>query len=130
LSIRVVIALAAALAACSPVRLSEDALAPPPDPGKLPGFVLAVFVTAKMQGQPQVSALRPATFTTIYDWMICLKGDAPEGSPTYALFFKRGTLVDYRLAVQVDGCDSDAYVPLASITPPPPAPPPPGKKSR
>jgi hypothetical protein len=125
---RAAIALVGLLAACSPVHLSEDALtSAPPDAGKLTGFVLAVFVTAKMQGQPQVSVLRPATFTTIYEWMVCLKSDAPGPSPTYALFFKKANLVDYRIAVQVDGCDTDAYVPLSAIAPPPP-PPPPGKK--
>jgi hypothetical protein len=64
---------------------------------------------------PQISSLRRAHPISPGDWVACLKGDAEGVSRTHAVFFQKRKIVDVRIAVLVDECDTQSFEPLTVL---------------
>ena len=91
-----------------------------PDTGALAGKIQSTFQTAKLTGYPRVSQVRRAPVSALGDWMVCLRSDAESDPRVYALLIQNNDIVDYRLALPIDGCGSARFEPLP--TPGAPAP--------
>jgi hypothetical protein len=106
------------LAGCS---LGGDALAPPlgggapPDLARLAPKIQSTFSSAKLTGYPRVSRPRAAPVSALGDWIVCLRSDAVD-SRVYAVIISGSDVVDYRLALQIDGCASESFAPLPNGT--------------
>jgi hypothetical protein len=104
------------LANCS---LGGQAVAPPqldtarvPDVAALGAKIQEIFKTGKLTGYPRVSPARPAPVNAVADWVICLRSDADNDPRIYALLIQNNEIVDYRLALAIDGCEREQYGPL------------------
>jgi hypothetical protein len=92
------------------------------------------FKGVKLVGSPQVSPVRRAPVSALGDWIVCLRGDVEGKFRVYALIIENNEIVDYRLALIVDGCANESFAPLplppqtASSTLPPTKPIPSSKK--
>src|SRR5690242_14115063 len=102
------------LAGCS---LGADPLTPPPlgagsppDLASLAPKIRVTFSTAKLTGTPRVSRPRSAPVSALGDWIVCLRGD--EDSRVYAVIISGSEVVDSRLALMIDGCARESFVPL------------------
>jgi hypothetical protein len=86
--------------------------------------IQGTFAAVKLTGYPRVSPVRKAPVTALGDWVVCLRSDAESDPRTYALIIQNNEIVDYRLALMIDGCANESFDPLPSppvIKPPPPA---------
>jgi hypothetical protein len=115
---RIAFAVSAALilTACSPGADSGpvaqlDGLTVP-DLGGLSAKIQDAFKAVKLTGYPRVSAARPAPVSALGDWIVCLRSDAEADPRTYALMIANNDIVDYRLALIVDGCEHERFAPL------------------
>lgn len=104
------------LAGCS---LSGEVVAPvpldaprAPDVAPLAGKIQDTFKAVKLTGYPRVSQFHPAPVSAMGDWLICLRSDVDSDSRVYALVIQNNEIVDYRLALIVDGCEHERYDPL------------------
>jgi|SRR5215469_800696 hypothetical protein len=106
----------AGLAGCSlglaPPALTQLDAAQIPDVAMLAGRIEDTFRAVKLTGYPRVSAVRQAPVSAFGDWLICLRSDAEEDSRVYALIIANNDVVDYRLALLVDGCEHEQFAPL------------------
>jgi hypothetical protein len=110
----VLIAVAAAGCSIGDVSPALSPLPPnPPDMQVVNKEATALFAAMKLPGSPEMSRLRPAHPSTLADWMFCLRSDADDIPRDYALFLRNGVLLNYRLAVQVDGCAQEKFEPMA-----------------
>jgi hypothetical protein len=118
---RVIFALAGLLlAGCSlgadPGPLAQLDSVNAPDIVVLAGKIQTIFKAVKLTGYPRVSQIRRAPVTALGDWMVCLRSDA-EGDPqAYTLLIQNGDIVDYRLALAIDGCANERFGPLPTPT--------------
>jgi hypothetical protein len=79
--------------------------------------VQGTFQAVKLTGYPRVGQVRRAPVSALGDWIVCLRSDA-EGDPrVYALFIQNNDIVDYRLALIIDGCASERFEPLPMAGP-------------
>ena len=104
--------IAVALAACSigDVGPVLPPLPPnPPDMAVVNSEAARIFGVLKLPGSPELSRLRPAHPNTLAEWMFCLRSDADDLPRDYALFLRNNALLNYRLAVQIDGCAREKY---------------------
>jgi hypothetical protein len=88
----------------------------PPNPPNLEVVTraaVAAFAKLKLPGSPEMSPLRPAHPSSLADWMFCLRSDADDIPRFYALFVRNNDIVNYRLAVQIDGCARERFEPVA-----------------
>jgi hypothetical protein len=69
------------------------------------------FRSAKLTGYPRVSPVRRAPVSALADWIVCMTSDI-DGDRVYALLIQNDLIVDYRLALIVDGCASARFEPL------------------
>lgn len=83
-----------------------------PDLGMLSAKIQATFNIVKLTGYPRVSPVRPAPVSALGDWVVCLRSDAEADPRTYALMIADNDIVDYRLALIVDGCEHERFAPL------------------
>ena len=108
--------IAIAAAGCSIADISPPSPTLPPNPPDMEAVnkeATAVFAALKLPGSAELSPLRPAHPSSLADWVFCLRSDADDIPRVYALFMRKGTPISYRLAVQVDGCARENFVPLA-----------------
>ena len=104
--------IAIAVAGCSIGDVSPSMGPLPPNPPDMEVVIreaARIFVVLKLPGSPELSRLRPAHPSTLADWMFCLRSDADDIPRDYALFMSKGALVNYRLAVVVDGCAQEKF---------------------
>ena len=66
----------------------------------------------KLTGYPRVSQIRRAPVSALGDWIMCLRSDAESDPRTYALLIQNNDIVDYRLALMIDGCVNERFEPL------------------
>jgi hypothetical protein len=107
---------AATLASCSTFDGGSARFPLPPDPPNMAVVskaAIGVFATLKLPGSPELTALRPAHPSTLADWMMCLRSDADDIPREYALFVRNNAIVNYRLAVQLDGCAREKFESIA-----------------
>jgi hypothetical protein len=114
---RVIFALAGLLlAGCSlgadPGPLAQLDSVGAPDVVALAGKIQTTFQNVKLTGYPRVSQLRRAPVSALGDWMVCLRSDAESDQRAYALLIQNGDIVDYRLALSIDGCANERFAPL------------------
>jgi hypothetical protein len=114
---RLISALAALLlAGCSlgadPGPLAQLDSPNAPDMLALAGKIQTTFQNVKLTGYPRVSQLRRAPVSALGDWMVCLRSDAESDPRVYALLIQNNDIVDYRLALIIDGCASERFEPL------------------
>jgi hypothetical protein len=83
-----------------------------PDMVTLAPKIQATFQAVKLTGYPRVSQLRRAAVSALGDWMVCLRNDADSDPRAYALLILNGDIVDYRLALAIDGCANEKFGPL------------------
>jgi hypothetical protein len=88
-----------------------------PDTAELAGKIQTTFQSVKLTGYPRVSQVRRAPVSALGDWMVCLRSDSENDPRIYALLIQNNAIVDYRLAVVIDGCANERFGPL-----PPPSP--------
>ena len=79
--------------------------------GKKP---VAVVKGVKLTGYPRVSQVRRAPVSALGDWIVCLRSDAESDPRVYALLIQNNDIVDYRLALIIDGCAGERFGPLPS----------------
>jgi hypothetical protein len=104
------------LAGCSlgadPGPLAQLDSVSAPDVVALAGKIQSTFKSVKLTGYPRVSQLRRAPVSALGDWMVCLRSDAESDPRAYALLIQNGDIVDYRLALPIDGCANESFGPL------------------
>jgi hypothetical protein len=83
-----------------------------PDTAALAGKIQSTFQTVKLTGYPRVSQVRRAPVSALGDWMICLRSDGESDPRAYALLIQNNAIVDYRLALPIDGCANERFGPL------------------
>ena len=87
-----------------------------PDMVVLAGKIQTIFKAVKLTGYPRVSQLRRPPVTALGDWMVCLRSDAETDPQAYTLLIHNGDIVDYRLALAIDGCANERFGPLPTPT--------------
>jgi hypothetical protein len=70
------------------------------------------FKAVKLTGNPRVSSVRKAPISAFGDWIVCLNSDAESDRSVYALIIQNNEIVDYRLALIIDGCANERFAPL------------------
>jgi hypothetical protein len=104
------------LAGCSlgadPGPLAQLDSATVPDTAQLAAKIQSTFQSVKLTGYPRVSQVRRAPVSALGDWMVCLRSDADNDPRIYALLIQNNAIVDYRLALAIDGCASERFAPL------------------
>ena len=70
------------------------------------------FKAVKLTGNPRVSSVRKAPISALGDWIVCLNSDAESDRSVYALIIQNNEIVDYRLALIIDGCANERFAPL------------------
>ncbi len=104
------------LAGCS--LGADPALLPPLDGADVPniaalaGKIQETFKSVKLTGYPRVSQVRRAPVSALGDWIVCLRNDADSDPRVYALLIQNNDIVDYRLALSIDGCGNQRFEPL------------------
>jgi hypothetical protein len=83
-----------------------------PDIATLADKIQQTFRTVKLAGYPRVSPVHQAPVSAFGDWLVCLRSDAENDSRIYALVIQNQEIVDYRLALLIDGCDREQFGPL------------------
>jgi hypothetical protein len=83
-----------------------------PDTAALAGKIQSTFQAVKLTGYPRVSRVRRAPVSALGDWMVCLRSDAESDPRVYALLIQDNAIVDYRLALTIDGCANERFEPL------------------
>jgi hypothetical protein len=122
------------LAGCSlgadPGPLAQLDAVSVPDMAALAGKIQDTFRTVRLTGYPRVSPVRKAPVSAFGDWIVCLKSDAESDPRVYALIIQNNEIVDYRLALIIDGCANVRFEALPGLppTPPPTKSPPKPKK--
>ncbi|OCK57481.1 hypothetical protein [Bradyrhizobium sp. LMTR 3] len=107
-------ALCIGLAGCSSAL---DAL---PDGGEPPvlsavtGVIRTVAAEAKLSSPLEVAGPIRAHPISSDPWIICVRSQAPDShlNRTYAIFFKDGKFVSFRMTALVDQCDSQKFTGL------------------
>jgi hypothetical protein len=104
------------LAGCSlgtdPGPLAQLDSATVPDTAELAAKIQSTFQSVKLTGYPRVSQIRRAPVSALGDWMVCLRSDADNDPRVYALLIQNNAIVDYRLALAIDGCANERFAPL------------------
>jgi hypothetical protein len=96
--------------------------------------IQGTFKAVKLTGNPRVSPVHKAPVNALGDWIVCLRSDAESDRSVYTLIIQNNEIVDYRLALIIDGCANERFAPLpvppqtASSTLPPTKPIPSSKK--
>jgi hypothetical protein len=83
-----------------------------PNIAALAAKIQDTFKAVKLTGYPRVSNVRKAPVSALGDWIVCLRSDAESDSRVYALLIQNNEIVDYRLALMIDGCASERFEPL------------------
>lgn len=83
-----------------------------PDLAALADKIQETFRTVKLTGYPRVSQVRQAPVSAFGDWLVCLRSDAENDPRVYALMIQNDQIVDYRLALLIDGCERERFAPL------------------
>jgi len=83
-----------------------------PDLAGLADKIQQTFKTVKLTGYPRVSQVRQAPVSAFGDWLVCLRSDAENDPRVYALMIQNDEIVDYRLALVIDGCERERFAPL------------------
>jgi hypothetical protein len=83
-----------------------------PDMAALAPKILSTFKTVKLTGYPRVSPVRKAPVSALGDWIVCLMSDTESDSRVYALLIQNNDIVDFRLALIIDGCANERFAPL------------------
>jgi hypothetical protein len=83
-----------------------------PNVAALSAKIQDTFKSAKLTGYPRVSQVRRAPVSALGDWIICLRSDAESDPRVYALLIQNNDIVDYRLALNIDGCANQGFEPL------------------
>jgi hypothetical protein len=106
------------LAGCSlgadPALLPQLEGANLPNIAALAGKIQETFKSVKLTGYPRVSQARQAPVSALGDWIVCLRSDAESDPRVYALLIQNNDIVDYRLALIIDGCANQSFAPLPS----------------
>jgi hypothetical protein len=83
-----------------------------PNVAALSGKIQDTFKAVKLTGYARVSQVRRAPVSALGDWIVCLRSDADSDPRTYALLIQNNDIVDYRLALVIDGCANERFEPL------------------
>jgi hypothetical protein len=104
------------LAGCSlgadPVPLTQLDAVIVPDVAALAAKIQGTFKSLKFTGYPRVSPVRKAPVSALGDWIVCLMSDVESDPRIYALLVQNNEIVDYRLALMIDGCANERFAPL------------------
>ncbi len=83
-----------------------------PDIAALATKIQDTFKLVKLTGYPRVSPVRKAPVSALGDWIVCLTSDSVSDARVYALIIQGKDIVDYRLALTIDGCANERFAPL------------------
>jgi len=83
-----------------------------PDVAALAAKIQSAFNNVKLTGYPRVSPVRRAPVSALGDWIVCLMSDVESDPRVYALLIQNNEIVDYRLALIIDGCANERFAPL------------------
>jgi hypothetical protein len=104
------------LAGCSlgadPAALAQLDAPGVPNVVALSGKIQDTFKAVKLTGYARVSQIRRAPVSALGDWIVCLRSDVESDPRIYALLIQNNDIVDYRLALVIDGCANERFEPL------------------
>jgi hypothetical protein len=104
------------LAGCSlgadPAPITQLDAVNVPDVAALAAKIQGTFTSVKLTGYPRVSPVRQAPVSALGDWIVCLMSDVESDPRIYALLIRNNDIVDYRLALMIDGCANERFAPL------------------
>jgi hypothetical protein len=107
------------LLGCSSLALpTEDAPASGPDPADN-GLVVKRLKTFKDYDSYdafEISDFRWVHSVKGWSWLACVRFQDRGHRRTYALFVKKGAIIDGRYAVETDGCETQSYSPFEPTT--------------
>jgi hypothetical protein len=58
---------------------------------------------------PVISPLRKSHSVAFADWMACIRGEGDGQRRMFAIFYRDRKVADLRLAVVIDGCDTETF---------------------
>lgn len=96
----------------------------PPDMQVVATKIGDVFRPAKLPGNPEISFARAAHPSSPAPWVVCLRSDASDPTPVYAVFLQKNDIVSSRIAVVLDGCRQAHFEPVERFVSSSPAEPP------
>jgi hypothetical protein len=109
------------LAGCSlgadPAPIAQLDTVNVPDVAALAAKIQSTFKSVKLTGYPRVSPVRKAPVSALGDWIVCLMSDVESDPRVYALLILNNEIVDYRLALMIDGCANERFAPLPGPNP-------------
>jgi hypothetical protein len=109
------------LAGCSlgadPAPMAQLDTVNVPDVAALAAKIQSTFKSVKLTGYPRVSPVRKAPVSALGDWIVCLMSDVESDPRVYALLILNNEIVDYRLALMIDGCANERFAPLPGPNP-------------
>jgi len=85
----------------------------PPDAKKFAELVGSAAQLVKLAGTPEVSPLHVTHPPQGGDWMFCMKGSGLDERARFAVFIRDNAVLEVRASIIIDGCQGDAYRPLA-----------------
>jgi hypothetical protein len=104
------------LAGCSlgadPAPMAQLDTASVPNMAALAAKIQDAFKTVRLTGYPRISPVRKAPVSALGDWVVCLMSDVESDSRVYALLIQNNEIVDYRLALMIDGCANERFAPM------------------
>jgi hypothetical protein len=95
-----------------PAPMAQLDTANVPNIAALAAKIQVTFQAVKLTGYPRVSQVRKAAVSALGDWIVCLRSDAESDPRVYALLIQNNEIVDYRLALIIDGCANERFEPL------------------
>src|ERR1700738_2967443 len=112
---------ALALAGCSlgadPGPMAQLDSVNVPNIAALATKIQGTFQAVKIPGYPRVSQVRRAPVSALGDWIVCLGSNAESDPRVYPLLIQNNEIVDYRLALIIDGCANERFEPLPAPGP-------------
>jgi len=110
----------AAAAGCSSLTVST-ANVPPSGPDPAYDGMVANRVKSSFKDHASYEAFEKSDYRWVHSvggwsWLTCVSFQDRGHRRTYAVFLREKDIIEYRYAVQADGCDSASYVPFDLTT--------------
>ncbi|MDI3471049.1 MAG: hypothetical protein OJF62_003112 [Pseudolabrys sp.] len=105
---------ACAAAACAPAARAQGPSATAPSVAAIIRAGVAL-TPASLLDDADVSPLHMTAGPQLGDGMLCLRTHGDRGVGYIAVFFERGTVINYRRAVAIDHCTGESYAPLPPV---------------
>jgi hypothetical protein len=114
-----VLALAVSLGGCSASELVQNWTSPSVPDLSQPNYrrviadnIKSIFSSKVLEGEMEISGIRPVDHLKGPAWIVCLKLDAHGNPQHYAIFIQGDKVIDQRAGIVLDQCHKETYTPF------------------